>query len=34
MVCRYLTGNEKVLELGGNIERNSLVIAYILKQKK
>lgn len=27
----YLTGNEKVLELGGNIGRNSLVIATILK---
>lgn len=31
MVVRYLTGNEKVLELGGNIGRNSLVIASILK---
>jgi FkbM family methyltransferase len=31
MVTRYLTGNEKVLELGGNIGRNSLVIAQILK---
>ena len=30
MVARYLTGNEKVLELGGNIGRNSLVIASIL----
>jgi FkbM family methyltransferase len=30
MVARYLTGNEKVLEIGGNIGRNSLVIASIL----
>ena len=30
MVVRYLTGNEKVLEIGGNIGRNSLVIASIL----
>ena len=33
MVVRYFTGNEKVLELGGNIGRNSLVIAHILKNK-
>jgi len=33
MVIRYLTGNEKVLELGGNIGRNSLIISYILGQK-
>ena len=32
MATRYLTGNEKVLEIGGNIGRNSLVIASILKQ--
>jgi FkbM family methyltransferase len=31
MSLRYLTGNEKVLEIGGNIGRNSLVIASILK---
>jgi FkbM family methyltransferase len=31
MVVRYLTGNEKILEIGGNIGRNSLVIASILK---
>jgi len=31
MVVRYLTGNEKVLEIGANIGRNSLVIASILK---
>ena len=30
MAVRYLTGNEKVLEIGGNIGRNSLVIASIL----
>jgi FkbM family methyltransferase len=29
-----LTGNEKVLELGGNIGRNSLIIASILGQGK
>jgi len=33
MATRYLTGTEKVLELGGNIGRNSLVIAYILAQQ-
>jgi FkbM family methyltransferase len=31
MVVRYLTGDEKILEIGGNIGRNSLVIASILK---
>jgi FkbM family methyltransferase len=30
MSLRYLTGYEKVLEIGGNIGRNSLVIAHIL----
>jgi FkbM family methyltransferase len=30
MVCRYLNGNENVLEIGGNIGRNSLVIGRIL----
>jgi FkbM family methyltransferase len=30
MVVRYLTGNEKVLEIGGNIGRNSLVIGSII----
>jgi len=30
MSTRYLTGNEKVLEIGANIGRNSLVIASIL----
>jgi FkbM family methyltransferase len=31
MVIRYLTGDEKILEIGGNIGRNSLVISSILK---
>ena len=31
MVVRYLKGHEKVLEIGGNIGRNSLIIASILK---
>ena len=31
MTVRYLTGNEKILEIGGNIGRNSLVIANILQ---
>lgn len=30
IVVRYLSGNEKVLEIGGNIGRNSLVIGSIL----
>ena len=33
MTVRYLTGHEKVLEIGSNIGRNSLVINYILSQK-
>jgi FkbM family methyltransferase len=33
MAVRYLTGNEKVLEIGGNIGRNSLIIGQILKEK-
>lgn len=32
MATRYMTGNEKVLEIGGNIGRNSLVIASILNK--
>ena len=32
MVSKYLTGNEKVLEIGGNIGRNTLVIASILNK--
>lgn len=31
MAVRYLTGNEKVLEIGGNVGRNTLVIASILQ---
>jgi FkbM family methyltransferase len=34
MVVRYLTGNEKVLEIGSNIGRNSLIISSILKDSK
>lgn len=30
MATSYLTGNEKVLEIGGNIGRNSLIIASII----
>jgi len=33
MSLRFLTGDEKVLEIGGNIGRNSLIIASILKKK-
>jgi len=32
MAIKYLTGNEKVLEIGGNIGRNSLVIGTILNK--
>jgi len=32
MVVRYLTGAEKVLEIGSNIGRNSLIIGHILKE--
>ena len=31
MTVRYLTGEKKVLEIGGNIGRNSLIIASIIK---
>jgi FkbM family methyltransferase len=34
MAVRYITGNEKVLEIGGNIGRNSLIISYLLNQKQ
>jgi len=34
MVSRYLSGNEKVLEIGGNIGRVSLIIASILKENQ
>jgi FkbM family methyltransferase len=32
MAVTYLTGNEKVLEIGGNIGRNSLIIGHILSE--
>jgi FkbM family methyltransferase len=32
IAMRYLNGNEKILEIGGNIGRNSLIISYILNQ--
>lgn len=34
MATRFLKGDEKVLELGGNIGRNTLVIASILNNQK
>jgi FkbM family methyltransferase len=34
MAVTHLTGNEKVLEIGGNIGRNSLIIGHILKEKQ
>jgi len=33
MALRYLTGNEKVLEIGANIGRNTLIIQSILNKK-
>uniref|UniRef100_A0A6C0LQY6 Methyltransferase FkbM domain-containing protein n=1 Tax=viral metagenome TaxID=1070528 RepID=A0A6C0LQY6_9ZZZZ len=33
MAIIYLTGKEKILEIGGNIGRNSLTIAHILKKQ-
>jgi len=33
LAATYLSGNEKVLEIGGNLGRNSLVIANILSQQ-
>jgi FkbM family methyltransferase len=32
MAVSYITGKEKILEIGANIGRNSLIIAYILNQ--
>lgn len=32
MSVRYLTGKEKILEIGGNIGRNSIIIGYILNK--
>jgi len=34
MVVKYLQGHEKVLEIGGNIGRNSLIISSILESNK
>jgi FkbM family methyltransferase len=34
MVVRYLTGNEKILEIGGNIGRNSLIISSLLNNSE
>jgi FkbM family methyltransferase len=34
MACMYLTGDEKVLEIGGNIGRNTLVISALLQNKQ
>ena len=32
MAVKYIKGHEKVLELGGNIGRNSLIIGYLLNK--
>jgi FkbM family methyltransferase len=34
MSVKYLKGDEKVLEIGGNIGRNSMVIAYLLGENQ
>lgn len=34
MAVRYLKGNERVLEIGGNIGRNSLIIASVLENSR
>ena len=34
MAINYITGNEKVLEIGGNIGRNSLIISSLLKDSR
>lgn len=31
IACRYITGKEKILEIGGNIGRNSLIMSSILE---
>jgi FkbM family methyltransferase len=33
MAMRFLTGNEKVLEIGANVGRNSMIISSILNQQ-
>lgn len=32
--ARFIKGNERILEIGGNIGRNSLVMSYILKNSR
>ena len=32
MNCKFITGTENILEIGGNIGRNSLVLSYILNK--
>lgn len=34
MAINYITGNEKVLEIGGNIGRNSLIISSLIKDSR
>ena len=34
MVSKYIYGTEKVLEIGGNIGRNSLIIGYLLNEQR
>lgn len=34
MICLYIKGHEKVLEIGGNIGRSSLITGYILNKAK
>jgi len=34
MIAKYITGNEKILELGANIGRSTLILGYLLKEKK
>jgi FkbM family methyltransferase len=33
MAVKYISGNEKILEIGSNIGRNTLIMGYILKQQ-
>jgi fructose-bisphosphate aldolase class II len=33
MAAKYICGHEKILEIGGNIGRNSLIMAFILNSK-
>lgn len=34
MALKYIKGDEKILEIEGNIERNSLIISYLLNNSK